>query len=329
VAAVVGTLLALLVFFALFGIFLTEYLPLWMTDNESEFTAQSETALANFKSNIDAQGDLGGPSVYATSFPLSSDGVPLLAQPTQGKLILLPPTCPSGFGTPSGKTYQFPVNTSTCVFETESFSAQSGTTYASPWNQTTTTALVEMELPNRYYTSQTFFFEDDAVIQTEYGAHSSVIGPPPLTLTKTARNLTVTTSFVGLYGNSTVAIGVGSEEVYTHLISTSRTTSNGLFLASNRSSVPFTFTFEIGTRNVCAWFTYLTQLVGTAGLSSSAYSLKWYQGASKTWSTASPGTTQCFDSAGYTFIVWLKIPNVSYASAVTSAIGVNMGVGAV
>ncbi|MCI4354935.1 MAG: hypothetical protein L3K06_06175, partial [Thermoplasmata archaeon] len=43
VVAVVGTLLAMLVFFSLFGIFIEQYLPLWMTDNESSFTSQTQT----------------------------------------------------------------------------------------------------------------------------------------------------------------------------------------------------------------------------------------------------------------------------------------------
>ncbi len=326
-AAVVGTLLSLLVFFALFGIFLTEYLPTWMTDNELAFVGQADTALLQFKSNIDAQSALGGPTVEATSFPLSSQGVPLLAQPTQATLILLPSSCPNGLTTPTGKTYEFPVNSTTCVFQTVAFSAAAGTATSLPFNQSTSTSVLEMELPNRYFTPQTFYYENDAVIQTQAGSHTQIVGPPPFAISKTARNTTISTAFVGLYGNSTVVSGQGSEEVYSQLVTSDRVTSNGLFLAANKTAVPFVFTFEIGTRNLCAWYTYVSQLVSSSGVTSSAYALKWYQGSTKTWLTTTPSSTVCTDDQGYTHILWLKMTGVSYATVVVSSINVHMGTG--
>ncbi|MGP8077141.1 MAG: hypothetical protein ACLP78_00465 [Thermoplasmata archaeon] len=317
VAAVIGTLLALLVFFALFGIFLTQYLPLWMTDNESEFTSQANAAMALFKSNVDAQSALDGPTVYATTFPLSSSGVPLLAQPTEANLILLPPSCPGGF-LASGA----PVTKTSCVFETEAFSGGPGVKTARPWNESTATAVLEMQLPNRYFTSQTFFFEDDAVIQTQYGAHSVMVGPPPFTITKTVTNTTVSTSFLGLYGNSTVVIGQGSEEVYSELVTSSWINSNGLFLGATGNPVVFNFTFQIGTHNLCPWYSYVTGLVASAGLAASAYRI----GSS----TALPPTsTVCSDTTGYTYDLTLKVLNIAYASALVSSISVSMGAGVV
>lgn len=316
VAAVVGTLLALLVFFALFGIFLTQYLPLWMSANESQFTAQAEAAMATFKSNVDAQSALDGPTFYATTFPLSSQGVPLLAQPTEANLILLPPSCPGGF-TAKGA----PVTPTSCVFVTEAWSPSAGTATARPWNQTTTTSILEMQLPNRYFTSQTFYFEDDAVIQTQYGAYSAIIDPPPLAISKNPSNITVSTTFLGLYGNSTVVIGQGSEEVNSQLVTSSFTNSNGLFLAANKTAVPFTFTFQIGTRNVCPWYTYDTSLVAHAGLPSADYKISSNAGA------APFSTSVCSDSTGDTYILTLKVYNVAYATALQSSLDIEMGAG--
>jgi hypothetical protein len=318
VAAVVGTLLSLLVFFALFGIFLTQYLPLWMTDNEAALTSATDAAFESFKANVDAQSALDGPAVYATTFPLSSQGVPLLAQPTEGVLILLPPSCPGGFlasGAPATKT--------ACVFQTEAFTAGKAAKTARPWNQTTTTAVLEMQLPNRYFTSQTFYFENDAVIQTQYGSHTAIVGPPPLSITKTGANVTVTTSFLGLYGNSTVVIGQGSEEVYSQLVTSSFTTSNGLFLSGTGgtgSPVTFNFTFQIGTHNLCAWYSFVEGLITSSGLTAAQYTVT---------STAAlpPTATVCADSNGQTYDLTFKVLNIAYASVVQSSIGVSLGAG--
>lgn len=321
VAAVVGTLLALLVFFALFGIFLTEYLPLWMNDNEAEFTSDVSAAFAQFKSNVDAQSALDGPNLYTTTFPLSSQGVPLLAQPTEGTLTLLPPSCPAGF-TAAGA----PKTPTACEFETETFGPSAGTATARPWNQTTTTAVLEMQLPNRYYTTQTFYFEDDAVIQEQYGSHSVIVGPPPLTVSKSGTNITVATTFLGLYGNSTVVIGQGSEEVYSQLVTSSFTDSNGLFLAANKTAVPFTFTFEVGTHNLCPWYTYLEDLVADAGLTSGQYKIA-APASGTTGGTLPPSTTACQDTSGYTYDLVLKIYDVTYGSALQSSVEVSIGAG--
>ena len=308
--------MSLLVFFALFGIFLTQYLPLWMTDNESQFTAQADAAFSQFKSNVDAQSALDGPAIYGTTFPLSSAGVPLLAQPTEAVLILLPPSCPGGF-TAKGA----PVTNTACVFETEAFTSGKGAKTNTPWNQSTTTAVMEMELPNRYFTSQTFYFEDDAVIQTQYGSHSVVVGPPPLSITKSGTNITVTTSFLGLYGNSTVVIGQGSEEVYSQLVTSSFTTSNGRFLSAAGAALTFNFTFQIGTHNVCPWYSYLEGLVESAGLTSGEYTI------SSTAGSYPPSSTICSDANGYTYELTLKVFNLSYGSAIQSSLAISLGAG--
>ncbi|HXQ48554.1 MAG TPA: hypothetical protein VN842_02065, partial [Thermoplasmata archaeon] len=129
VVAVIGTLLSLLVFFTLFGVFLTQYLPLWMTDNESQFTAQAAYSFALFKSNVDSQYQFpsGSPQTLGTPFVVSSQGIPLLAQPTESTLVFLPSTCPSGFyvkgvAGANAANYGHPVNPALCVFANVSFS---------------------------------------------------------------------------------------------------------------------------------------------------------------------------------------------------------------
>jgi hypothetical protein len=323
VAAVVGTLLALLVFFALFGIFITEYLPLWMADNEAQFTAQAGASLAQFKSNIDAQYALGGPPVYATAFPLSSDGVPLLAQPTQATLILLPPSCPDAFyanGTPE--------DVSACVFERQAFTAGAKATTNNPFNATTDTSLLEMQLPNRYYSQQTFWYEDDGVIQSQGGGHELVTGPPALTLSKVGSNFSLTTTYVELYGNATVVIGQGSEEVYSQLVTYQTDTSSGRFATSAGVAVPFNFTMQLGTRNPCAWWQYFSNLTASSGLAKNSFWTLTWSANGATSSASAPSASVCLNSNALTYLVTLKLLGLSYATITLSSFIVNLGAGA-
>lgn len=328
VAAVVGTLLALLVFFALFGIFLTEYLPVWMSSNESQFTAQAIASLATFKSNVDSQYALGGPPLYSTQFPLSSQGVPLLAQPTEATLSLLPPACPSSFYSSNGT----PEVVSACVFERQAFTAGAAAKTNVPWNETTVGALLEMQLPNRYFSAQTFYFEDDAIVQSQGGGHAAMIGPPPLTVTKSGSNVSLTTDYVELYGNSTVVIGQGSEEVYSQLLTAQTTSSLDRFHSSTGAAVPFNYTFQVGTRNPCAWFYYFTNLTAASGLSAytsgtgPGWTLTWASGGTTSYSTA-PTATVCLDSNSVTYLVTLKVFNITYATVTVSALLVSLGAG--
>ncbi len=160
VVAVIGTLLALLVFFALFGVFLTQYLPLWMNENEVTFTDQAETSMAQLKSDIDLQAALQAPPVFQTAFTMNSQGVPLIAQPTVGVLSFIPFT-PGVFANVTmnpgpGDGHQF--------------------------SQNVTLGTVTMYLPNRYYSAQTFSFEDDAVVQAQTDLTQILAFPPTMTV---------------------------------------------------------------------------------------------------------------------------------------------------
>src|ERR1700691_4589759 len=90
VVAVIGTLLSMLVFLSLFGVFISEWMPLWMNDNESQFTSETQASFAQLKSSMDLQTALQGPAVYATPFTMSSNGVPVLSAATAGILNFVP-----------------------------------------------------------------------------------------------------------------------------------------------------------------------------------------------------------------------------------------------
>jgi hypothetical protein len=327
VVAVIGTLLALLVFFALFGIFLTQYVPLWMTDNESLFTAQAATSFANIKSAIDEQYSLGAPQTYGTPVVISSQGVPLIAQPTQGSLVFLPTTCPGGFyvagTTPHANVsnYGQPVAPAYCVFVniTESIGPGGSLNYA----QTIPTGTLQLVLPNRYYTPETFYYEDDAVIQSQSTGYQIMAFPPPLNISTIGGNTTVSDSMLQLYGNASTVIGQGSEEVYSHFRFSQLSTSNG-----GSSQTPFKFTFEIGTQYPCAWSSYLYHVLNTSGLApTTGYTLKNTFADVPTPAIAPKFGGSCFNVNGATSILSFSLLSVNYAQIFQAGIQIAMGIG--
>jgi hypothetical protein len=319
VVSVVGTLLALLVFFTLFGIFLTQYLPLWMTDNEAQFTSQAAYSFALFKSNVDSQYQFpaGTPQTLGTPFVMSSQGIPLLAQPTQGTLVYLSSTCPSGFYAKgiTGATaanYGQPLNTANCVFANVSFSHGPGG--SGFYSQHIATGTLEMILPNRYFIGQTFYFEDDGVIEEQQSGQQIMNVNPPLNVTSNGGNLTVTSSLLQLYGNSSTYIGQGSQDVYSHSRYSQAAVSNGIHVLANNSYLPFVYSFQIGTQYPCAWSAFLNKTMAISGVAKSDYSYTPYSGP-------------CYNPTGVTYDLKLTISNVDYSVLDYAGVQVSLGVG--
>lgn len=284
VVSVVGTLLALLVFFALFGIFLTQYVPLWMIDNESQFSSLTQQEFANLKSNMDLQAALDGPNVYATPFVMSSEGVPLIAQPTQSILNFVP---------------RLPG-----VFANVSMSVGPGG--SSAFYQNFSLGTLQMQLPNRYYSPQTFELEDDAVIQSQADTQQVVSFPPTLAFNESGSQIGVTLSLVQLYGNATQTVSVGTQEVYSHFLGTQTFTSTGV------GGSPFTGQFRLGTHFPCAWATYLNGAMLRAGIGASHYTL-------------SPSS--CVASNGQAQLIVLKFLGISSMTVILGQFSIAVGVG--
>jgi hypothetical protein len=318
VVAVIGTLLALLVFFTLFGVFITQYLPLWMTQNEAAFTAQADLAFASFKSTVDSQYQLGGPQTTGVPFTLASGNVPLFAQPTQALLEFLPSGCSGGFVVPPATgTPGQPVNSSACLFV--NITMTSGPGGSGLFTQRIPTGVLEMVLPNRYYTPETYFYEDDAVINWQPGGYETMSANPPFNITHTAAgNTTVTTTLLQMYGNATAVVGLGSQDMYSHFRYSQQVTSSGVYVPGNKSYLPFTFTFEIGTQYPCAWWAFLHQTMQATGLASTDWSLT---------PTTAPSTNACANYAGLTTVLTLTVANVNFAQYYYAGVQVSTGLG--
>ena len=334
--AVVGTLLALLVFFALFGVFLTQYVPLWMTDNESQFSAESAASFAQLKSNIDFQYAVGGPATMGTPFVLASQGVPLIAQPTEGTLAFIPSACPPyavtvgattsyySFYTaallPAGKTIGQPVNPQRCTFENVTIGYGPGGA-GTPYYQRVASGTLAMSLPNRYFSTELYYLEDDGIVQSQIGGEQIMLYNPPFNITTLASNTTITTSFLQTFGNASTVVGQGTEEVYSHLRYSDFVTTNGKYNAGTRTFSNTNFSFEVGTQYPCAWYSFFRHQLNVSGLPSADYTL------TQNGTAAYP--TTCLNPTAVTTVVWLKITAfvVDYVQIYYAGIqlGINVG----
>lgn len=283
--AVIGTLLALLVFFALFGVFLTQYLPLWMEENEVQFTDQAETSFATLKSNVDLQTALSAPPVFQTPFTMNSLGVPLIAQPTQGVLSFIP-------FTPG-------------VFANVTMNPGPGNGHL--FFQNLSLGTISMYLPNRYFSPQTFSFEDDAVVQSQTDTTQILAFPPTMSVNETGTQIVASMSLVQLLGNASQVTTTGTQQISTHFIFSQEYSSNGTGLPGSLSA-----SFEIGTHYPCAWATYLDQVMTGSKIGLSHYSL-------------SPNT--CVPSHGVVTDVRLRMTGLTTFNLVFSEFTVVTGVG--
>ncbi len=326
VVSVIGTLLALLVFFALFGIFLTQYLPLWMTDNESELTNEAESSLAMLKAGIDTQWAFDGPPEYTVPFTMSSQAVPLLAQPTGAILSLLPPYCVGGF---SSTTPGKPVEPQNCVYEYLSLTSSGTLTQNHSYAVWSASGSVELQIPNRYYTPQTFFFEDDGLIQSQPGGHQWMLLPPTLNVSRVGTNVTVRDTFLEVFTNSSEFIGQGTEDLTSHLLFSNVVSSADRFV-SGTTSEPFTVTYTVGTLNLCAWYGYLSGLKNASVNETNPTGTITLSVLNDTTSIAPPfASGVCTNSDKVTYDLTLTIPKVTYASLFSAGVQLSLNVGGV
>ncbi len=342
VVAVIGTLLALLVFFALFGIFLTQYVPLWMTDNEAAFTSEAATSFAQLKSYVDSQYLIGGPSVYGTPFTLSSQGVPLIAQPTQGTLQFIPTACPGGFqikstSNPHLPSYDYgqPANSTYCAFENVTLS--SGPGGSGYYSQHLASGYLQMLLPNRYFNGQTFYYENDGVVQSQGGSQEVMLVAPPFNVTTVAGNTSLTTSYLDMIGNASTIIGQGSQQVFSHLryaqtiASEGRLTSSGATIGNSLN-----VTFEVGTANPCAWQKTLMSAMNVSGITRLSSTQSPTAGVSS-YNYDVPGTTNvtlplahsvvCSAASGVTTLIAINLYYIDYATVFSAGVQITIGIG--
>jgi hypothetical protein len=290
--AVVGTLLSLLVFLSLFGTFLTFYLPLWMNDDEADFTAGVATSLAELQSNMQLQAGTGGPPILSTPFTMSSQSVPLLSVPTTGTLAFLPRT-------PGASV---------------SLSIPNFLTANTPYKQTFGGSLgtLQIDLPNRYYSPTIFQLEDGAVIQSQGDTNQLIAFPPIFQLEKLGSSLSLTLMLTQMYGNATRLTSPGTIQAYTELLGDTQTLKN------NNTAAVASFFLNVTTHFPCAWSTFFTQSRTVANVSAAQMTI-----------TYSGGYVPCTATSGLAKTINVFISNIATVTLILANFQISAGIGVV
>lgn len=235
VVAVVGSLLALLVFFSLFGIFLTQFVPIWMGENEQTLTVQSESSFAQLKSEIDFQAATAGPATVGTQFQMQSGTIPLIAAATVANLAFIPST--------------------TGVYASAAITPCPGCTKGGTLPENLSLGALTLSLPDRYYSPQSFSFENDAVIQAQGTGQSFVAYAPTFQISASAAGVSVVDTIVQFVGSAASSSTGTPQDVFSHLVFAEN------FTSTNSSGV--SATIREGTFYPCAWESFYNRTVGS------------------------------------------------------------------
>jgi hypothetical protein len=242
VAATVGTIMALMVFLAMFGLFTNQFVPIWMSDNESAHMSNALEQFTTMKSQIDGlvadfSNSYLAPTPIFIPITLHSAGIPVFAGPTAGVLYFYPQTVS---GRPSFNV------------------SYASDTYAlGPLNDGHSGGYMELYCPNRYFVEQRLIYEAGAVILNQTDGEfivaglqfsmSSIAGEWVMKLTQT--------SLVGL--NKTVG-GTGSKGVNADLLYA----DTSVYKKTGGNPV----TITIVTKHGNAWEGYFNRTLINSGL---------------------------------------------------------------
>jgi len=232
VTAVIGTLLALLVFLSIFGIFLTQYVPLWMTENELQLSITVANQMAQIKHDVDllALEGLPGRSV-SDPVTMQSQGVPVFAQPTQGILTF-------------SQNQSLWTNVSFPLYALDNGVPQ----LEEPgfFQNTSSDGVLTMHLPDRYYVPQTYTLEQDAVLVGQPPSSETMLFTPQAQANVTGTIPAASFVLFRIEGNASTVASSGTAQVYSTFVSTE------MYTSANGSN-PFPATISLATLFPCAW----------------------------------------------------------------------------
>ena len=229
VAATVGTIMSLLVFMTFMGIFLNQFVPVWMSDNESAHMSDAMEQFVNLKSQVDGLIADNANSILASTplfipVTLSSPGIPVFAGPTAGIL---------GFVTET-------------ISARPSFNVSyPGDTYSlGPTNDGHTGGQLRLYCPNRYFVEQTLVYECGAIIINQTDGEMIKSGMQ-LSVSSFSGDSVLKLTQISLVGTNKTVGGIGSKGVSADLLYASS--------SEYRNSAGSPVTITILTNHGSAW----------------------------------------------------------------------------
>jgi hypothetical protein len=257
VASVVGTIMALMVFLAFLSLFINQWVPVMINDNEAQHMTQVINQFGQLKQAIDSL-VVNWPKSEAfnmyTAVTMNSPGVPLFAAETPGELSLRIIKKTGNYG-----------------YNTGEFTVQTwGGTGTYPGVSQSSVGSIRFYSGNRQYVPQSIIYENGAIIISQQEG-SSVKGSPGFTVQKLNSSISLKFELVKLMGVDTV---VGShlagaspvEGINARMLFvTSEPTNGGVInYGNNYRNVSINLT----TDHYKGWFNYfnnsLTQKLGPA-----------------------------------------------------------------
>jgi hypothetical protein len=254
VAATVGTIMSLLVFLTLMGIFTNQFVPVWMNDNESSHMSTVIEQFITLKSGIDVSisnnpNSLVAPSPIFVPVTLSTGGIPVFAGPTAGLLWLSPDTLNQRPSINITYTWVSDVSGSpqTYVLNTSNDGHSGGN--------------LDLYCPNRYYVQQHIVYEGGAVILNQSDGEFIIAGPQ-----LSVRNLgsvsnpnwVIMITQVTVKGMNNTIGGTGSKGVTADLdFADTNTLTN---------PTPSTMTIDIASSHGIAWKNYFNRSFNSSGM---------------------------------------------------------------
>lgn len=261
VAATVGTIMSLLVFLTFMGMFTNQFLPVWMSDNESNHMADAIGQFTNLKSSIDLSisnyaNSLIAPTPVFIPVTLSSAGIPVFAGPTAGILTLTPEML-----------NMRPMFNVTYPFYTET-GGQKHYSVLDSGNDGGTGGSIELYCPNRYYVEERLIYENGAIILNQTDGELVVAGPQFSVKnvgSAASPSRVVMITQVSLQGKNVTVGGTGTKGLSADLqFAESNAFENNTNTGGKKGT---NLTFEIVSTHGVAWAAYFNRVLnGSANL---------------------------------------------------------------
>lgn len=214
VASTVGTIMALMVFLAFLSMFTSQYVPVWMEENEASHMNVVYSQFANLKQSVDIQIQAGliiGSSQVQIFSPvkLGADGIPMFAAPTPGYLSI------HRSSSYDNVSFSFGPSASAVNFN-------STTDYKSH-----TGGSISMYAPNRYYVEQELIYENDAIILRQPDGQYMKANPQFM-VNPSGTSFQISYAQLDIRGDDNSYVGYGTRGIQTTLKAASTTTFTNL-----------------------------------------------------------------------------------------------------
>jgi hypothetical protein len=233
VAAVIGTIMGLMVFLAFISLFVLYWVPVMMEDNEAKHMRDAIGQFSKLKETVDEQiATDNTEETRDTTIQLGADGVPMFERETPGQLSLRL----------SSEYFNYSFQDSgQDVYENSSGS-------------------VDLISYNRFYVRQTLVYENGAVIISQKQG-DIVKNEPEFSVAKVGNQVNLQTTLVSMYHITDDSVaGIGQESVSTRLWYTDRWTYDDITSPNGQ------VTLTIVSKYSNAWSTYYDGILTNGGL---------------------------------------------------------------